>query len=367
MQPTQDTTPPPPPPASSPEAPKGGGRLRRFGGGCLAMVLAFILIGVLAQSTPALAAVLTVLAVLWLVAAVIGRFVPAAPAVLKGQAGNFGIALAVALTALVALWSGLGAEEAMEKKRAADLARVPELVQEMETQIAEAQWGKASRLHEEISEIQPDHPSLAPAWAKISPELKRIEDELAEQQRARTVASSLDRARQVVEDDDLCTTPKAIAEAWDRLRLAKPNDAQWSEAQVLARRLERCRQQTERALSQGVRDVMRQQRADAAQKLERTFLDQGLSAEVAAQGQNKDRLQIKYPLITKAWAHKLTDNSSKAEGSFLANMENIGFRRVTFTDGFQESWYYDLTPPKETEGGKKVLEEMGLGEPLKLE
>jgi len=53
------------------------------------------------------------------------------------------------------------------------------------------------------------------------------------------------------------------------------------------------------------------------------------------------------------------------DGTYLAKLENIGFKRVTFTDGY-ESVYYDLSPSPEDRGGADALASMGLGEPLRL-
>ena len=52
--------------------------------------------------------------------------------------------------------------------------------------------------------------------------------------------------------------------------------------------------------------------------------------------------------------------------SVLGGLQKIGVRRVSFTDGHDESWSYTLEPEDETRGGKMVLAQHGLGAPLAL-
>ncbi|MSQ00490.1 MAG: hypothetical protein EXR71_01190 [Myxococcales bacterium] len=70
--------------------------------------------------------------------------------------------------------------------------------------------------------------------------------------------------------------------------------------------------------------------------------------------------------MSRVTTHKLTDDSSVSDGSLLGNLQRIGFRKVTFSDTYNESWTYTLTPPDESHGGRAVLEPMGLGAPLVL-
>ena len=62
----------------------------------------------------------------------------------------------------------------------------------------------------------------------------------------------------------------------------------------------------------------------------------------------------------------MTVHQITKDGTFLAELEKIGFEKVTFSDGFYESWYYELNPQSEADGGKAVLEQFGLDKPLNL-
>jgi hypothetical protein len=185
--------------------------------------------------------------------------------------------------------------------------------------------------------------------------------------RKQSVAAGVVEARKVIADPKLCDTPKAIGDAWAKLRLVKKDDPEWAPAVAIVPRLEACRQKTERGLSKGMQGIMAGQRQTWAQTAERKMLDEGMDMEFAVSGAQKDRLTVKWALMGKVAVHKITNAGSTSEGAFLSQVQKIGFRRVTFTDGYHFGVYYDLDPPDETKGGNTVLAGMGLGSPLRLQ
>jgi hypothetical protein len=165
----------------------------------------------------------------------------------------------------------------------------------------------------------------------------------------------------------MCDTPKAIADAWNLVRVAKRTDPQWGQATAAVAGLETCRLQTERTLSRGMQQVMVAQRQAWAQSAEKTMLDQGMDVDFQLGGPQKDQLTMKWILMGKVAVHKITNGGSMAEGSFLRNMQKVGFRRVSFSDGNDFAVYYTLEPANESNGGKSVLGQSGLGAPLRLQ
>ncbi len=97
-------------------------------------------------------------------------------------------------------------------------------------------------------------------------------------------------------------------------------------------------------------------------KYERQLLGEGMDVRVRLGGTLKDRLTIQYVLFNRAWAFKITDGGSMREGSFLGNLEKIGIKRVTFSDGYSESYSYDLAPTTE----EQVLSSQGLSTAFRL-
>lgn len=189
----------------------------------------------------------------------------------------------------------------------------------------------------------------------------------AEPERKRKVAEGLADAKKLVSDAKLCDTPKSIAETWGKLRLVKKDDPEWREATVLAPKLEACRRKVEQSLSKGMQTIMVGQRQEWAKRAEKAMLDQGMEVDFILSGDKKDRLTVKWVLMSKVAVHKLTNDGSMREGALLAQMQKAGFRRVTFSDGYNFGSYYDLEPTDETKGGNTVLAGLGIGTPLKLQ
>lgn len=75
-----------------------------------------------------------------------------------------------------------------------------------------------------------------------------------------------------------------------------------------------------------------------AKTLERGMLDKGFNSEINAEGSSKQILTYKYALMSKALVYKLAN-----EGDILTSAKGLGFKKLTFTDGFDSTWNYDLT------------------------
>ena len=67
------------------------------------------------------------------------------------------------------------------------------------------------------------------------------------------------------------------------------------------------------------------------------YIDTEGNAEIQAKGNNKQTLEYKYVLMSKAVVYKLVN-----EGNVLETVKEVGFRKLVFTDGFYNSWTYDL-------------------------
>ena len=86
------------------------------------------------------------------------------------------------------------------------------------------------------------------------------------------------------------------------------------------------------------------------------------SGNCSVSGSNKDQITLSNFLFgIRAIVHNMTK-----EGDILETLQKVGFKRVTFSNGFGKSQYYDLQPDREDNAGDKVLADMGLAEPFKL-
>ena len=75
-----------------------------------------------------------------------------------------------------------------------------------------------------------------------------------------------------------------------------------------------------------------------AKNLERSLLDNGITTDIQAKGNNRQVLEYKYALMSKAVVYKLVN-----EGNALESAKKVGFKKLIFTDCFNSSWTYDLT------------------------
>jgi hypothetical protein len=211
----------------------------------------------------------------------------------------------------------------------------------------------------------PSQPASGPTTT-LTKEQAEARAKAAEMARKKSVADGVVDAKRVVADSSLCDTPKALADAWSKLRLVKKDDSEWAQAVAVVPRLEACRKKLEQSLSKGLQGVMVRQRESWATTAEKKMLDGGMDMDFTLSGAQKERLSIKWALMGKVAVHKLTDGGSMNAGSLLSQMQKVGFRRVSFTDGYNFAVYYDLKPSDETRGGNTVLAGMGLGAPFRL-
>lgn len=230
------------------------------------------------------------------------------------------------------------------------LATLPERITKIEGLVRDESWKEAGKQCKAAKAIDAGHQGLVAACAPAERQLVLI---------GRREAVS--NAMAVAGDADKCDTPLAISEAWEALKKIPADDPSYKKAQQATAKLEKCRKKVERAFDKGIRDVMIAQREAYVETLDRAMLESGFDATASVSGKHKDKLRIEWVLMGRAAAHQLAH-----EGGILAGAEKIGFKRVTFTDGFYESFYWDLSPQSEDGGGKAALGGMGLGEPLKL-
>ena len=72
--------------------------------------------------------------------------------------------------------------------------------------------------------------------------------------------------------------------------------------------------------------------------------------------------RLKRPMVDM-----LTRGGEVKEGSLLYNLQQLGMKRATFSDGVGWKIYYEIDDPRETKDAyKKVMRPMGLGEVLEL-
>lgn len=196
------------------------------------------------------------------------------------------------------------------------------------------------------------------------PSIDGVDELLASTRKAKAdadIAKLVDDAIAVAKNK--CASADNLLAAWSTIRGIKKADAQYARAVTAVANLERCRKTLYQELVQGVRTVMKTQRETIANRYERDLLGKGMDVHVYLGGSFSDRLTIQYVLFNRAWAFKITDGGSMATGGFLESLQQVGFKRVTFSDGYNESFSYDLAPMSE----EQAVGSKGLNEPFRLQ
>ncbi|MEQ1735879.1 MAG: hypothetical protein ABL886_05710 [Rhodoglobus sp.] len=196
------------------------------------------------------------------------------------------------------------------------------------------------------------------------PELRGLIDGQAALVRTAAIEAAIAEAQRVQRSKLSCDKPLEVKQAWDQLRTIHRGEPRFAQAAKAAAGLESCRKQMIKTLASGMRSLAGELRAQAAHEYENSLLNEGLDVRVRVSGAARDRMTITYVLFNRAWAYKITDGGSMSEGAFLRKMQDGGFRRVTFSDGYYDSTYYDLKPePMEQVAARSI----DLSSPLKLE
>ena len=100
------------------------------------------------------------------------------------------------------------------------------------------------------------------------------------------------------------------------------------------------------------------ERTEFAHQYESARLGAGMDATIRAQGEGKKTLLVSTPLMSRPLVYQIMNpnaqaNSDLAQGHFwraltddrtdlTAVWKSVGFERVTFTDGFDQTWSYKL-------------------------
>jgi len=66
------------------------------------------------------------------------------------------------------------------------------------------------------------------------------------------------------------------------------------------------------------------------------LLDNGMDAYVSTHGKQDTTLKVKFILISRPLIHKLTQ-----QGDYWLSLKNMGFKKVIFTNGFNDTWEFN--------------------------
>jgi hypothetical protein len=78
-------------------------------------------------------------------------------------------------------------------------------------------------------------------------------------------------------------------------------------------------------------------RHDYARELERRMLGQGSDVYVSLTGRNGTTMRMRWILVSRPLAYQIGE-----DGTILQRLRELGFRRFEITDGYDQTWYWNL-------------------------
>jgi hypothetical protein len=85
------------------------------------------------------------------------------------------------------------------------------------------------------------------------------------------------------------------------------------------------------------KNLKRQYRDAMAKSIENSFLKDGYSVDVVANGPDHTTLLIKWVLVSKALAYQFAQNNG-----FFDTAKKAGFKNIKISDGYDEAWAWQL-------------------------
>lgn len=122
-----------------------------------------------------------------------------------------------------------------------------------------------------------------------------------------------------------------IALAKPHLEVITSDTKEYKEAQSLLKEIARREVGIEKMSKKIARKMV-------IEEMERKMLSEGYDFTFSTSGAEDDVLTIKFVLMSRPIVYKLTN-----ESDFLQNMKKVGLKKVIFTDGYGDSWSFDLT------------------------
>lgn len=242
------------------------------------------------------------------------------------------IAVGIGVIALLMLISSISERSAARRKAAEEAA-----------QAAERQRIKS----ENISSARASLTKLDPAkqaeeFARQCDTLTSLaSDSVTADEKARCAAANFQLAKLKLERDDLPGARQALGAAVAGGTIAdgeyKRLDAQLTRRETVARekaeaesKIRAAKEAKERAKTAALA------RAAYGEVLRTRFLDKNLDIKVSVTGAKKDRITLKFILFNDVWSHRIQQDG------LLRELRDIGFKRVTLTDGYDYTVYWDF-------------------------
>jgi hypothetical protein len=217
------------------------------------------------------------------------------------------------------------------------------LIPQIEKKLEEGEGIAAFELLQTGYKLVPEHPSLKPFELKIAP----IKKEQEAKNRKDKIDQSLIIAKNTIKNKKSCQElPTELKSTFEMVKAnVKKGDESYSKATKVVAGLENCRKLTIKQLNKTIENNDVMVRKAFAKSYENNLLDQGVDARVNLSGAKKDHIKITFILINRVLLRQI-----EKDGELLAKFKKAGFKKATFSDGYNDSWYYDLEPNLDRSG-----------------
>lgn len=123
------------------------------------------------------------------------------------------------------------------------------------------------------------------------------------------------------------------------LNRIKKSDKEYPEAQKLLKKIQKLKKKQEDLDEKKIANEKKQRRLNYATILEELYLEKGMNVYVSVQGKDSNILKIKWIFVSRPFVHKVTKDQTNIE-----TWEEMGFKKIIFTDGYREKWELKLSP-----------------------
>ena len=152
----------------------------------------------------------------------------------------------------------------------------------------------------------------------------------------------IDRAEIVATDKDLCGTAKMVSDAWKDLKKVSREDKSWNRAVLATAKLEQCRLNLIKIINNAVQAMFVANREKWANTFRSEMLATGIDVHVSLDGEYKDQVTMTNERLKRPMVDMLTRGGEVKEGSLLYNLQQLGMKRATFSDGVGWKVYYEI-------------------------
>jgi hypothetical protein len=130
--------------------------------------------------------------------------------------------------------------------------------------------------------------------------------------------------------DPMQRTWGRLGDAENHLDAIKPEDKEAKEAARLRKEIAVRRADAEKVSQMAVRELY-------AKELERNYLKNGLDVHITLGGTYKTNMTMKFVLFSRPLVYNLVNSDE-----FMSPVREAGFKKVTFTDGYRDSWSIEV-------------------------